>query len=69
MKDKLKKAATSTTKFVSDHRVAITAVTTAVITTVVVKKTIGNMHKSALDFMAKEGILDDYFASFEDPIA
>lgn len=69
LKTNLKKAASATGKFVSDHRVAITAVTTAVITTIVVKKTMDNMNESAYDFMAKHNLLDEFYATFEDPIA
>jgi len=61
-----KKALTRSVKFVSDHRMPIAIVTTAVVTTVVVKKTVGNMHKAAIDFMSEKGILEEYYATFED---
>lgn len=61
-----KRALVRSAKFVSDHRTPIAVVTTAVVTTIVVKKTVGNMHKAAIDFMAEKGILDEYYATFED---
>lgn len=63
-----KKAIARTAKFVADHRVAVAVVTTATVTTVVVRKTVGNMLTNATDFIAEKGLLEEFHATFEDKI-
>jgi hypothetical protein len=63
-----KKALATSVNFVRNHQLPIAVAATAVTTAVIVKKTMDNQLTAALDFMKKEGILDEFFASVEESI-
>ena len=64
----IKKTASRTKKFVTDHKVAIAVTTTAAVTAIVVKTVIGTQVESMHDFLEREGLLGEFYATFEDKI-
>lgn len=61
-----KRVLVRTQKFVVDHKVAIAVATTAVVTTVVVKKACSGTIESMRDFIEREGLLDKFNETFND---
>lgn len=63
-----KNAVASAVNFVDRHKVTIAIVTTAAATAVIAKKVMGSQLEAATEFMKEEGILDKFYATFEDEI-
>lgn len=68
----VKRAAARTSEFVSDHKTAITIVTTATVTTVLCAKLTKLLKdgytETVTEFLAAKGLTDEFNALFEEPI-
>lgn len=68
MPNHFKTAAIRTSKFVSDHKVAITAITTATVTTALFVKVIRGAEADVNGFLEEEGLLEKFHARFDIPL-
>lgn len=55
-----KKALIRTQQFVTDHKVALTVVTTATATAVVSKKVFGAAYRTAEQFISEKGLAEEF---------
>lgn len=60
-----KKAFARTSQFVSDHKVAITAVTAVTVTSVLFVKVINGAEKDVNNFLDEHGLLEKFHARFD----